>query len=143
MNDLDSKRFACGGGEVAQVQGDNHLGVVGSQGGRKHVAVGGRIGHPWLERRDRRGWNLGVRKGVPHGVDQLDGLHGRRAAVLEEVTSDLIEDPLTPADLVEVLLGAAQQRVPQRQRVQDTGIEHGSGRHTPTIGGSADATNQR
>ena len=133
-------RLARGGREVAQVGRDDRLRIVRRHGRREHVAVGGLVRHPRLERGDRQGRDLGVLERAVHGVNQLCGLPGRPAIVVHEVPNDLIEDPSAPTDLVEVLLGATQQRVPQWQRVQNARIEENGKRHTPTIGGGTSAT---
>jgi len=44
------------------------------------------------------------------------------AAVGDQVAGDLVEDPLAP---VELGLGDPQQRVAQRQRIQDAGVQDG------------------
>ena len=110
------------GREVAEVERDDDLRFRDDRR-RKHVAILRGVCQARLGLGDRCPINVRRIERGAHGRDQPVGVPARDP-LRHEVASGFLEDARTPERLEQVPLGHAEQRVPQRERIEDAGIEN-------------------
>jgi len=108
--------------KVGQVVRHDELSASRHGRGSDVVVVGIAI-HRRLEASDLLRIGPRVRERLVHERHEASRLDRRGAAVPDEIAFDLLEDPGAPDDLEELGFGAAQQRVPERCRIEHAGVE--------------------
>jgi hypothetical protein len=121
-DDLDTEVLKRARAKVGQVLRDDEVSTSRDGCGRNMVVAGIAIHHR-LNASDLVRVSHRVRERLVHQRDEASRLYRSGAPVPDEVAFDLIEDPSAPDDFEELGLGAAQQRVPQRRRIEHAGVE--------------------
>lgn len=80
MQDLDAKWLARGGEDVAKVERDDRVRVIGGHRNGEDGAVSRVVGHPGLRRGDRGFGDLVIFEGASHRVERRDHVERRAAA---------------------------------------------------------------
>jgi len=114
------------GGEIADVEGNDHRGTGGDSSGEDMpvLRMVGDAGEEWgvVSLRHRRLRELGAQRG-----DERCNPLRRTAATRHEIARELSQRLRAPCRLVELGLSQIEQRVPQARREEDVRVEGGGG----------------